>query len=460
VRNPKLITKFASALPTPARRLLDQLLPIAERRRVALFLVGGPLRDLLLERPSLDIDIAVEGDAPALARELAEATGGRAVTHPTFLTATVRIPGFHLDLITARTETYARPGALPTVTPAKIRDDLLRRDFTVNALALRLSGPEAGKILDPFGGLADLDSRLIRALHDCSFQDDATRILRAVRYAARLGFQIEAQTLAWIKRDIAYLHTISGARLHHEFARILEEDTPEETLLSLHEYGALAVIQPALSFAPEHAAGFSRLRELHPTGARAAYWPVFAWRLTEAEAADLGRRLALTKPQHSSVEAMPALQAIEPALTVSGSRRDAPQARLGAAGGRTQRPPLKRSTLVELLSPFPLPALWAFAALAADITVRNRLLDYLTKARHERPHLTGGDLLALGVPPSPAVGDILRRLRDARLDGEVQTRTDEKRLVSKLVAAAPSGLPPRPGGLTTPLAAHPEVSKE
>jgi len=311
VRNPNLITKFVSALPTRARRLLDQLLPIAERHAVPVYLIGGPLRDLLLERPSLDTDIAVEGDAMALARELAEATGGGAVTHPTFLTATVRIPGFHLDLITARSETYARPGALPTVTPATIRDDLLRRDFTVNALALRLSGPEAGKIFDPAGGLADLDSRLIRALHDRSFRDDATRILRAVRYAARLGFQIEAQTLAWIKRDIAYLHTISGARLHHEFSRILAEGAPEEALRSLHNCGALAATHPTLRFQRAHAAAFARLQRLNPNGARAAYWPVLAWRLTEPEAAALARRLALTRAQRAALQAMPALQALE-----------------------------------------------------------------------------------------------------------------------------------------------------
>ena len=121
-----------------------------------LYLVGGPLRDLLLDRPSLDIDIAVEGDAMALARALAEATGGRAVTHPRFLTATVRIPGHHVDLITARSETYARPGALPTVTPATIHEDLLRRDFTVNALALRLNGPGAGEIARPYRRPRDL----------------------------------------------------------------------------------------------------------------------------------------------------------------------------------------------------------------------------------------------------------------------------------------------------------------
>ena len=436
--NPKLIDKFTDALPVPARRLIDELLRIAKPYGVPLYLVGGPLRDLLLERPSLDIDIAAEGDAIALARALAdsrstekdagsarpEALVGRAaattpapgvVTHPPFLTATIRIPGHHIDLVTARSETYARPGTLPTVRPGTIEDDLLRRDFTINALALRLTSANAGEIIDPTGGQRDLDARVIRVLHEHSFQDDATRILRAFRYATRLGFEIEPQTLAWLERDLRYLETISAARLHHEFARIFAEQTPEDIVLRLHQTGALCDIHPALRFAREHAKAFARLRELHPTGARSAYWPVLAWQLTESEAASLARRLALTRPQRAAVEAMPALDG------------------LVAQHLQVRPPSLKRSALAELLAPFPLPALWALTALTDDPTVRDRLLDYLTKARHERPHLTGDDLLAMGIPPGPAVGTTLRRLRAAKLDGETTSREDEKRLARRLI---------------------------
>ena len=377
------------------------------------YLVGGPLRDLLLNRPSLDIDTAVEGDASALARELAGATAGRVISHPAFLTATVRIPGFHLDLITARSETYARPGALPAVRPATIREDLLRRDFTINALALRLNGPQAGEVVDLSGGLDDLDARLVRALHERSFRDDATRILRAVRYAARFGFEIEPLTLAWLKRDLGYLETISGARIHHELARILAEDKAEDVLRHLHDLGALAAIHPALRFQSEHAAAFARVRELNASGARASYWPVLAWSLSEPQALDLARRLAATKPQREAMAAMPGLERVEPNLA-----------------GRS----LKRSAIAEMLAPFPLQALWALAALTSDQTAHNRLLDYLTKARDERPHLTGDGLIALGFPPGPQLGEILHRLGNARLDGEVSTLEDEKRLALRLTA--------------------------
>ena len=473
VRNPNLIGKLSAPLPPAARQLLDNLLRLAHQHGAPAYLVGGPLRDLLLDRPSLDLDITVEADAIDIARRLATSdpqrrdapqarlgaeTGVAATTfeprvkiHPAFGTATVRTDGFHLDLITARSETYARPGALPTVKPASIREDLLRRDFTINSLALRLNGPQRGEILDPAGGLADLDARLIRALHDRSFQDDATRILRAVRYASRLEFTIEPGTLAWIERDLPYLQTISGARLHHEFSRIFAEEAPEKALRSLHDYGVLAAIHLALRFDPTQAGAFARLRQLNPTGARAAYSPALAWRLSEPETADLGRRLALTKAQRAALEAMPALQDVELSSVAQGpSLEPAP----------LRDPHLKRSTLVELLSPFPLPALWAFAALSDDPTVRDRLLDYLTKARHERPHLTGDDLIAMGLTPGPAVGEALRRLRAARLDGEVKSRKDEERLAAKLVATAASALPQRHADATTPLPAHPEVSKE
>jgi len=413
MEEPNLIGKLRAALLDSVRSLLDRLITLADARGLSVYLVGGPLRDLLIDQPSIDLDIAVEGDAMALARELAQKVGGRVVTHTRFGTATIRIPGFHLDLITARSETYAWPGALPTVEHATIEEDLRRRDFTLNALALRLTGPDAGEIIDPTGGLRDLEARLIRVLHERSFQDDATRILRAVRYAIRFGFEIEPQTFAWLRRDLRFQEMISGARLHHEFARILEEREPEGVLVRLHDLRALAAIHPVLRFERAQATAFARLRELNQTGARAAYWPVLAWGLSEPEALDLARRLAATKPQREAMAAMPALKRLESDL----ARRS-----------------LKRSAVAERLEPFPLPNTWALAALADDPTVRKRLLDYLMKSRHERPRLTGDDLLALGVPEGPPLGEILRRLRNDRLDGEATSRVDEERLVHRLVA--------------------------
>jgi len=313
-------------------------------------------------------------------------------------------------------------------------------------MALPLTATRNEQILDPSGGQDDLRDGLIRTLHAASFQDDATRIPRAFRYASRFGFAIEPQTLSWLKRDLPYLGTISAARLHHEIARTLAESAPEDVLLQLDNYGVLAAIHPDLRFKRPHVGAFHYLRRLNPKAAPAAYWPILAWGLAPFAVSSLSACLALTKPQRAALEAMPDLDALQLNL---------------------HRRSLKRSTLTELLAPFPVPAVWASAALAVGHNVREHLMDFLTNARFVRPLLRGDDLIALGVPPGPQVGEILRRLRDAKLNAEVNSREDEARLASKLVAAAASVLPPRLGPATTPRPAHPalrpahpEVSKE
>src|SRR5437879_3022267 len=200
----KLVDKLSAQLPPAARAVFDAVCDHASRRGLRAFLVGGTVRDLLLDRLSLDVDIVIEGDAPALAREVAAATGAKLAKTTDFGTATLVSVGqgpspdpatrrarFSLDLATARAETYARPGALPKVSPSTIRDDLLRRDFTLNAIGLQLNGAAPGKLLDPTGGQADIRAGLVRVLDDKRFQDDATRILRAVRYESRFGFCLE-----------------------------------------------------------------------------------------------------------------------------------------------------------------------------------------------------------------------------------------------------------------------------
>ncbi|TMC00085.1 MAG: CCA tRNA nucleotidyltransferase, partial [Chloroflexi bacterium] len=339
-KNPKLIDKTtAGRIQTPgpapadkwlggltaeARTAVERVLAIGGREAVPAYLVGGPLRDLLLGHPSLDIDIAVEGDAIALAQTVLRgwgiqpdptaSTGAlRVKTHAAFGTATISGEGFAIDLATARAETYARPGALPDVQTASIHEDLLRRDFTINAMALRLDGAERGRLLDPAGGQADLEAGRIRVLHARSFQDDATRILRAARYEARLGFRVEEETLAWLQRDLPYLNTISGARLHHEFARTLAEGQPERALLRLQQLGGLEAVFSGLKIDERMAAAFAELRRMR-SGLATAYWALLARPLDETQAAAFASRLALTKPQREAVVAMPSLRRLEDGL--------------------------------------------------------------------------------------------------------------------------------------------------
>ncbi len=186
----------------------------------------------------------MEGDALALLPDLG--WQGRLRRFPPFGTAKLLGEGWSLDLASARKESYPRPGALPRVGPGTLQDDLFRRDFAINALAVDLSPPRLGGLVDPFGGRQDLEKGRIRVLHERSFQDDATRILRAIKYAARFDFRMEARTRRFILRDKGYLETISGERLRRELVLILEEERPERALALAERLGVLEEVSPGL----------------------------------------------------------------------------------------------------------------------------------------------------------------------------------------------------------------------
>ena len=407
--SPKLIDKLLASLPKEQVSAITRLIELADQRGIAIYLVGGPVRDLLLNLPPGDLDIAAEGNAIDLAAHFAEATGNRLVRHARFGTATVSGDGEHVDLATARSETYEAAGALPTVRPSTIDDDLHRRDFTVNAMALALNGTAAGRLLDPAGGRADLDAGLIRVLHTASFQDDATRILRAARYEARFGFRIEEATHDMLARDLPFLETISQARVHREFARTLLDREPERALMRLADLGALRTLHPSLRFDRELAAAFARLREIAPRAIPAAYWPLLTWHVSGPATERVIARLALTGRQTDAVRALTEVR------------------------GRMPRSGARPSDIASLFAAHPAAAVWALAA-AGSGAAREQAHAYMTRYRNVRPLLRGDDLLALGIPPGKSVGEVLARLRAAKLDGEVKTRADEDRLVRDVLA--------------------------
>ncbi|MDE2027676.1 MAG: CCA tRNA nucleotidyltransferase [Candidatus Omnitrophica bacterium] len=215
---------------------------LAEVLGMRAYLVGGPVRDLVLKCANVDLDIAVEGAAPRLADGFARQQSGAAVTHyPAFKTATVRLAdGRLVDFATARKETYARGGAFPAVVPSDIKHDLFRRDFTVNAMAVAVNPKAWGKVVDPFGGMKDLKAQRIRVLHDKSFWDDPTRILRAARFKARFGFKMEAKTLRLLKQAVGMkvLDTIRPQRYLKDFNKILQEPQSLEAVRCLKVWGA------------------------------------------------------------------------------------------------------------------------------------------------------------------------------------------------------------------------------
>ena len=406
-----LIDKLHRALLPTAREAFTALVRAARDEQLALYLVGGSVRDLLLDRPTLDVDLTLEGDAPALARRAAaELRDTRCLVHAAFRTATLKGPGFRLDIATARAETYERPGALPTVHPGSLRDDLFRRDFTVNTIALALTDGRHDALIDPFDGRSDLDAGLLRVLHDGSFRDDATRILRGVRYESRLGFRFEPQTLRLLRRDVRYLGTISGPRIREELARTLREPEPERILLRLQELAALSAIHPTLTFDSGRAEAFAALRGMRAEPSPTAYLTLLAWDLSREEAAALAARLALNRRETDAVRAVSQVRALERALSEE----------------------IRPSRVVALLSPFPSAALWALAA-AGGGPAREQAWRYLHRWRYVKPALDGHALLALGAQPGPGLGELLRRLKAAKLDGEVRSRRDEERMARDLL---------------------------
>ncbi|CEP68059.1 Poly A polymerase, head domain [Moorella glycerini] len=220
-------------------RILAQARKIAPVKGQRVYLVGGTVRDLLLGRPEVDLDLAVEGDGLLFARELARQLGGRLAFHDRFLTATVYWGGERVDVVTTRQEYYPRPGALPEVEPATLEADLARRDFSVNAMALPLMARDLGEILDPFGGREDLARQTLRVLHRDSFRDDPTRLLRGVRFATRLKFIWEEETCSLVRQALAggYLDLLEPKRLWQEFILLLKERRPVAAWESLIDLG-------------------------------------------------------------------------------------------------------------------------------------------------------------------------------------------------------------------------------
>lgn len=412
-RSSSLVERWRRQLPEPVRSAVRTVLSLAERRGVAVLLVGGAVRDLLLGVPHVDLDLVVEGDAIGLAAQAAKQLRARAVAHPRFGTAALENAGFSIDLARARSERYERPGALPAVQFAELVDDLARRDFTINAMALRLTDGEPGELIDPHGGDDDLARGVVRVLHDDSFRDDATRILRAQRYAGRLGFRLERHTAALLRRDLAYLDTISGARLRHEFERIAQEERVARIVRSADRVGALAVIHPALRPSDRALRAVSRLPRLAAAHRDGVLFCVLLADAPPRDAEAAIARLAPTGRQAKAVRGYLALRAAEAKLA---------------------RPSLRPSAAVRLLSQRAIEAVEAFALLATRPLAADRARRYLKHWRFVRPRLNGRDVEALGLLRGPKIGAALAALHEARLDGRAKTRKDEEALVRKMLS--------------------------
>ena len=398
-------------LPSEKQTLLSNIANLAASLGMPCYVVGGFVRDLLLRRPVNDLDVVVEGDAIKLGKKLVETYGGKLTTHFKFHTAIWHLPDSDdfVDLITARKETYDRPGALPSVTPSTIEDDLLRRDFSINAMALRLDGEGFGEILDPLNGQTDLERGVIRVLHPKSFVDDPTRIFRAIRYEGRYGFALDAETQALINPEaLKVLHSLSGERLRHELDLILDEDRSVSMLLRVASLGVLAAIHPKM---PEFNADYEDFLEMDmrldvAADRRVMTYMLWFVDLAEVDVITLANRLDFTNELTLAVWAAAQLKRGLPHLI-----------------------DLRPSEWTYALEKLPLLSIYAVYLISRE----NSLLSYISIWRHVRSRTSGDDLKKLGLPPGPRFGEILIRLRSAWLDGEVANEGQEKELLARLV---------------------------
>jgi tRNA nucleotidyltransferase (CCA-adding enzyme) len=429
------------ALSGPVLTLVRRVSQEAHGMGSVPYFVGGLVRDLLLGTPIVDVDMVIEGDAIALADRLADTLGGRVIAHRRFGTAKWLLSsevweqvsedtseGNHLppsiDFAAARTEFYHHPTALPKVEMSSIKQDLHRRDFTINTLAIQLDPDHWGELLDFYGGESDLREEVIRVLHSLSFVDDPTRVLRAARLESRLGFRLDPRSEELIADALPMLKRVSGDRIRNELMQIFEEAQPEGALERLQQLGVLAPIHLGLRCDKWLRGRYVALREeleFDTWGLSSddkkdvafLHLALLAYRLGEEGLEALVDRLKVTRDDADGLRALHSLKGASSRV------------------GWTSRP----SALYRLLEPYPGRVLATAWTATNSRRLRERLSRYWTDWRLVETEIGGGDLKAMGLKPGPLFGRLLEDLRDARLDGKVSTREQEAALLQKLLAA-------------------------
>jgi tRNA nucleotidyltransferase (CCA-adding enzyme) len=416
-------------LPKCIQNLLAQLGRVAEKQGVDIFVVGGFVRDLLMNQENLDLDIVVEGDGVAFAKAYARDNDCRVRSHSKFGTAVlIFADDFKVDVASARMEYYLQPGALPDVEHASVKMDLSRRDFTINTLAINLNHSAYGELLDYYGGQRDIDDKAIRVLHNLSFVEDPTRVFRAVRFEQRLGFQIGKQTEHLLRSAVrlGLLEKVSGSRIFNELLLIMNEHRPYPAVARLARLDVLGCLHPSLTKKLDYSAFFDEARrvmdwyDLLYTGQPCERWLCYFLGFTSVLDRNGMRALCdrlQIMPRHHDVLDKQRSTALGLLKKLEGRNSD-------------MRPP-KASSLYRWFKPLSTEILLFMMARTTKDPVRQWISRYITKLRNVEPLLTGHDLKKLGLPAGPLYKTILDDLLTARLDARVTTAEDEKALVQR-----------------------------
>lgn len=415
--------KLDEKLPAARLALVHRVAETAAKLDMPVCIVGGVVRDLLLDRPLMDFDIVAEGDAVRLGKKLSSEYGGKLTVHPQFFTAKWELPdGTSIDLISARAEIYAFPGALPAVSMADLDADLHRRDFTINTLAVRLDGDHYGEILDRCGGLRDLQRQVIRTLHDRSFIDDPTRMFRAVRFEQRFDFSFDPDTLRQLRENICRISDLTGQRIWHELLLYCAEPCPEDDFSRIAQLGMAAQICSGLTWDDALETECVRFRTSLPESFRSpqdreAFAQVdtegllWIWLSTcSPETIEtLGKRLLLSGNSLRCIRGIAALRGMMPELAQK-----------------------KNSEITFFLDSVPPAALYCYSRICTSETEQRIIRSYADEWRFAAPSVTGDDLLRMGFSAGPEMRRILTSLRAAWIDGDIRSAEEETAWLSRL----------------------------
>ena len=390
-------------------------------RRIAIdddwkvYLVGGPVRDVILGQDISDLDFGIEGDALSFSRIIAQELDGDVIAHPQFMTTSVIAPDIKIDLATSRKETYTGDGMLPQVVPGSVSDDLARRDFSINAMAIPL-WEEHPKLLDPYGGLIDLNARLIRVLHGKSFNEDPTRMFRAIKYESRLGFSISSDSLSMMFSAVENeaMSMVSGARIRRELELIFSEPTALAIISRAQTLGLIKAVHETWMNSP------FRFEELEVLKDELRHDPMsglvaICWDLSNTEAELLITRLSMSRIWAEVVRDTVRLRSLESRLS---SER------------------IQYSLIYALLDSISYSVLQTGKILTENTVFLSRLALFTDTLMGVSPFLSGDDLISLGVPEGPIIGKILGLLREQKLDGKITTEIDERDFVSSYLESS------------------------
>ncbi len=424
------MSNYLSQIDERILKVIRNIGRAADRQGVRAYIVGGIVRDIVLGRKNLDIDIVLEGPAIVFARNVAKATGAKITVYPQFGTATLLWSfGLRIDFVAARQESYARPGALPQVRPGTLKDDLFRRDFTINAMAICLNKDRRGELVDEFGGLQDAQEKKIRVLHGQSFIDDPTRILRAVRFEQRLHFAIESLTLRYLKealrpagsslREEKVFGNVKPPRYFTEFKKMLCEEQPDLHLARLQDLGALPIVDATLNI------DFRLLIQVQQRVRRISKdihcnrWLIHLMAITAtlhgAKLQAFLRKFPFRREEKESV-----LQA----------------ARSGPVLRKLAGPKLSRSQVYKMLKPFQHDALVYALVRASRKNVAQRIDHYLRHDAGTRLDINGEDLKRLGTGTGKKIGTILEKILCMKIDGRAKNREQQLAAAAALIRKA------------------------